>query len=414
VRRLVGRRECTKRRWSQNLKRFVRETGVKLVKSGYGSEEELLAKLGAGGSRFDIVVPGSGGLQTMIGRGDAMELNHDLLPNLRHLEPAFADPKYDPGNRHSVPKDYGITSFWWRAGAVQEDPRTLEECFALLKTLEHATVNFIESSNATINAALTATGSSINATDDAALSRARDLLLEVKPYIDTISASYIERGERGEIDFGLGYNGNVHRIQQARAKQDEIKFLIPEGPAQSYVNLWVVPADAPHPVAAHRFINSVLAPAAAAREMSYTGFGVPVAGVEGTSPAWRTIPSSPFRQRRSSTTKSPARIRPMSRASATGSTRNSKRPDRFRAFPRAETRDSQKPTPSRSRAFRNKPQRFAHAICTHRNILLRYVHARTSFPHAARPRAPAVRLRHAGGCARPRPRPDGVAGDGGA
>ena len=51
-----------------------------------------------------------------------MELNHDLLPNLRNLKPAFADPDYDPGNRYSVPKDYGITSFWWRAEAVQGGP----------------------------------------------------------------------------------------------------------------------------------------------------------------------------------------------------------------------------------------------------------------------------------------------------
>ncbi len=84
------------------------------------------------------MVPGSGGLQTLIERGDAMELNHDLLPNLRNLKPAFADPDYDPGNRYSVPKDYGITSFWWRAEAVKEDPRTMEEAFALLSTLKGA------------------------------------------------------------------------------------------------------------------------------------------------------------------------------------------------------------------------------------------------------------------------------------
>jgi spermidine/putrescine transport system substrate-binding protein len=269
----------------ENLERFARQTGVELVKGSYGSEEELLAKLDAGGSRYDIVVPGSGRLQTMIQRGTAMALNHDLLPNLRHLKPAFADPRYDPGNRHSVPKDYGITSFWWRTAAVKEEPRTFAECFALLPRLKGARVNFIESSNETINAALAATGSSINATDDAALNRARDLLLEVKPYIDTISATYIERGQRGEIDFGLGYNGDVHRIQRARAKQgDEVKFLIPEGRAQSYVDLWVIPADAAHPVAAHKFINSILEPRAAAREMGYTGFGVPVAGVERYQP----------------------------------------------------------------------------------------------------------------------------------
>ena len=77
----------------------------------------------------------------------------------------------------------------------------------------------------------------------------------------------------------------MHRIQQARAKRDdEIRFLIPEGNAQSYVDLWVIPSAAEHPIAAHTFINSILEPRAAARETAYPGFGVPVAGVEKFEP----------------------------------------------------------------------------------------------------------------------------------
>ena len=269
-----------------NLKAFARRHDVAITKTGYGSEEELLAKVGAGATGFDLVVPGGGGLATMVGRGEALALDHERIPNLRHLSPQFADPEYDPGNRHSVPKDYGITSFWWRAGVVDPEPRTIADCFDALPRLRGASVNFIESANETINAALAATGESINTTDPAALDRAKDLLLSVKPYVDTISTTYIERGQRGEIDFGLGYNGDVSRIRAERVKRgDDVRFLVPDGPAQGYVDLWVVPAAAEHPVAAHAFIDYVLDPRAAARELEYTQFGSPVAGVERFAPA---------------------------------------------------------------------------------------------------------------------------------
>jgi spermidine/putrescine-binding protein len=102
-----------------------------------------------------------------------------------------------------------------------------------------------------------------------------------KPSIDTISTQYIERGQRGEIDIGIGYSGDVRRIKQARAEAgDAIEFLIPEGPTEAFVDVWAIPANAPHPVAAHAWINYVLDPRNAARETKYIQFGSPVAGIE--------------------------------------------------------------------------------------------------------------------------------------
>lgn len=271
----------------ENLKRFGEHTGVRVVKEGYGSEEELLAKLKAGGSAYDLCVPGGSGLAQLRKRKLVRELDQSLIPNLKNLLPAFTGEGYDPGNRFSVPKDYGITSFFYRTEAVRQQPRTMADAFEMLRALPgSARVNFIESANETINAALAALGHSINTTDERQLEQARDLLLQVKPKVDTISATYLERGERGEIDFALGYSGDARRIQGARAKAgDEVRFLIPEGPAQYFVDLWVLPSAGRAPVAAHKFVNFVLDPRNAARELSYVQFGVPVRGVERYAPA---------------------------------------------------------------------------------------------------------------------------------
>jgi spermidine/putrescine-binding protein len=270
-----------------NLKAFTAETGVDVTQSGYGSEEELIAKLRTGGFKFDVVVPGTSGLEQLRDGGLLLELDPSLLPNLKHLKPAFAgDGRLAPDSRYGVAKDYGIASFFWRADVVDVPPRTIAEGFEMLDRHRDATVNVIESSNELIALALAALGLSINSEDDDDLARARDLLIAAKPAFDTISTQYIERGQRGEIDIGIGYSGDVRRIKQARAEAgDAIEFLIPDGPTEAFVDVWAIPANAPHPVAAHAWINYVLDPRNAARETEHIQFGSPVAGSERHLPA---------------------------------------------------------------------------------------------------------------------------------
>jgi spermidine/putrescine-binding protein len=269
-----------------NLKAFAAQEHVRITKASYGSEEELLAKLEAGGSAYDLVVPGGSGLQQLRERNLAQELNHALLPNIRNVLPQFDGEGYDPGNRFSVPKDYGITSFFWRPAAIRTAPRTLRDGFDAIRANPRVQVNLIESPNELINAALAALGHSINTTDNGQLDDAKALLLAIKPNVDSISSTYLERGQRGEIDLALGYSGDARRIEQARAaKHDDVRFLVPEGRCQYFVDLWVIPTAAKDPVAAHKFINFILDPKRAAAEQAYVQFGSTVKGTDAYVPA---------------------------------------------------------------------------------------------------------------------------------
>ena len=264
-----------------NYKTFTKVNGAKISIDGYGSNEELLTKLNAGGSRFDIVAPTGYAVKTMIDKGQALKLNRELLPNLKNLQDKFTKTEYDPGNAYSIPKDYGVTSFYWRTAVVKEDPKTLREAFDLMAKYKDARVNVLEGGTQLSAVALAALGYSINSEDQGELDEAKELLISVKPSIDTISSTFIPRGEKGEIDFGIGWNGDVARIIAARAKKDdEVKFLIPDGKTEYWVDNWVIPAEARHPVAAHRWLNQMLDPKYAARETEYHQYAVPVKGVE--------------------------------------------------------------------------------------------------------------------------------------
>jgi spermidine/putrescine transport system substrate-binding protein len=83
----------------------------------------------------------------------------------------------------------------------------------------------------------------------------------------------------------MGWNGDIRRAIVTLAKKDrEMVFLVPEDSTEYWVDNWVIPNAAEHPVAAHKWINLVLAPAAAGREMNYHQYSVPVKKITGVDP----------------------------------------------------------------------------------------------------------------------------------
>jgi spermidine/putrescine-binding protein len=270
-----------------NYKAYTKDVGPKVRVSGFGSNEEILAKLRAGGSKYDVVAPSNNAVKTMADLGLLMPLTHELIPNIKNVTPAFTQSEYDPGNKYSVPKDYGITSFYWLTDKVSANPTTLKEAFDLLKTPEfkNLRVNFLEGGTQLMALALAALGYSINTEEQGEIDEAKQLLIDVKPNVDTVNATYIEKASRGEIDFGMGWNGDVRRAIVALEKKGrEMVFMVPEGKGDYWVDNWVIPADAEHPVAAHKWINFISDPVNAGKEMNYHQYPVPIEGIKGVDP----------------------------------------------------------------------------------------------------------------------------------
>ena len=267
-----------------NYKDFQKEFGLKVNVSGFGSNDEILAKLRAGGSKYDIISPTGYAVKTMADLGLIIPLTHELIPNLSNLSPAFKETDYDPGNKYSVAKDYGVTSFYWLTDKTDFDGKTIKDCMDFLKTPEakDLRVNFLEGGTQVMAIALAALGYSINTENQDEVDEAKQLLIDVKPNVDTINSTFIERATRGEIDFGMGWNGDIRRAIVALAKKDrEMVFLIPDGKTEYWVDNWVIPTASKHPVAAHKWINFVLDPVNAGKEMNYHQYPVPVEGITG-------------------------------------------------------------------------------------------------------------------------------------
>src|SRR5918999_815157 len=110
---------------------FEKEFDIKVTEDNYASNEDALAKLQAGARGYDIVVPTGYMIETMIQKNLLFELDHSKIPNLNNVEDQFLNLAFDPGNRYSVPKDYGTTGFGYRSKFVKEDMTSWEDFYRL-------------------------------------------------------------------------------------------------------------------------------------------------------------------------------------------------------------------------------------------------------------------------------------------
>jgi spermidine/putrescine transport system substrate-binding protein len=259
-----------------DVKGFTTSTGVKWNETNFTSNEELLTKLTTtrGQKVYDIIVPDADHVRIEQDLGLLMKLDHSLIPNLKNLDSHWTQLSYDPGNVYSVVKDTGITGFTMRTDRVNADLRSWKDFFDFLPHSGNLAVNFIESPSEVVGVALNSLGYSMNTDDQGQLSQARDLLLSVKPYVDTVNEIYINDFQAGKIDLGISYSGDGLRIQAARKTQGDISVVAPEGKSEIWIDNWAISAFAPDPVAAHAWIDYVLQPAVNAREMEYNRYEV--------------------------------------------------------------------------------------------------------------------------------------------
>ena len=248
---------------------------VDVVKAYYASEEEVSAKLRAGGtSQYDnIVVAGTTAAQ-LYAEGLLRPIDKSLLPNLANVDPALIHQKYDPNATFSVPKNYGITGFGYDSGAVHDPPHTWAEFYDKLKEYAPAT-SLLEGATAVVGSALQAVGSNLGESDDKVIAEALALLKAKKKYIGHVSTAnfYTLFGKGGPVVLGQAWNGDVLRV---RADRPSMEFVIPSGQADAWTGVWAIPAHAPNPEASHAWINTLLEPANAANEMKWSLFPVSV------------------------------------------------------------------------------------------------------------------------------------------
>jgi putrescine transport system substrate-binding protein len=268
------------------LDEFTKETGIKVRYDTFDANETLETKLLAGNSGYDVVVPTGYFLQRQIKAGVFQKLDKRKLPNLANVWPVVAKrlATYDPGNQYAVNYMWGTTGIGYNAKAARE--RLSEGAVInswdvvfnpeLIAKFKDCGIYMLDSADDILPAALHYLGLNPNSTDRADLDRAADLVSKIRPAVRKFhSSEYINALAGGEICLVVGWSGDIKQARN-RAKEAnngvEIGYAIPRKGAQMWFDNLAVPKDAPHPDAAHAFINFLLKPDVAARNSNFVAY----------------------------------------------------------------------------------------------------------------------------------------------
>lgn len=261
---------------------FTAETGIKVVYDVYDTMEMMEAKLLAGSSGYDVIVPTDRNLQRLIVAEVLQKLDKSKLPNLKHQWEEIREEldAYDPGTEHSTNYMWGTTGIGYNVDKIKErmpdapvDSWDMIFDPVIIAKFADCGVHLLDAPDDMIPAALHYAKFDPNSKDPDEIRKAGELLKSIRPHVQKFhSSEYINGLANGDICLAVGYSGDVLQARDRAAEADNnvtVEYSIPKEGAMIWLDSFAVPADAPNPENAHAFINFMLRPDIAARNSNY-------------------------------------------------------------------------------------------------------------------------------------------------
>jgi putrescine transport system substrate-binding protein len=272
------------------IAKFAAETGIKVTYDVYDSNETLEAKLLAGRSGYDVVVPSAMPfLAKQAKAGVYRKLDRTKLANYGNLDKQILTQaaKADPGNQFGVPYLWGTTGIGYNVAKVKAalgSAAPLDSSALLFdpenaRKLQGCGISLLDTPQEVFPAALAYAGADPIAKDPGALEKAVGIVQKIRPFVRKFhSSQYINDLATGDLCLAFGYSGDViqarNRAEEAK-NGIEIGYLIPKEGAMLWVDMMAIPADAPHPDNAYLFIDFILRPEIIAAISNKVGYANP-------------------------------------------------------------------------------------------------------------------------------------------
>lgn len=258
------------------IEKFTAETGITVTITDYDSNTTALAKVEAGGSGFDLVVPSANYVPVFVSKGLLQPLDHSRLANIGNIAPEWVDVTWDAGRAHTIPWQWGSTGMAVNTSVYSGDVNT-SDIFLDPPAELVGKVNVVPEMNDIIALTIFNVGGEACTEDLDILRQVRDKLMAAKPSWISMDYGTTDKLSSGDYVATVNWNGSTMR---ARINNPDVVYGYP---AEGYP-LWMdsvgILADATNVDEAYAFLDFIMVPENAAMISNFARYANGIAGSE--------------------------------------------------------------------------------------------------------------------------------------
>ena len=263
------------------IAKFEAETGIAVTITDYDSNDTALAKIEAGASGFDLVVPSANYVQIYVEKGLIVPLDLSKIPNHGNIAPEWMDVSYDKGREYTIPWQWGTTGMAVNTDAYGGDVNT-SAIFMDPPPELVGKVNVTPEMNDVLGLATMYMGGSLCSDDAELMKTVRDKLLEAKPKWLSMDYGMTEKMSTNDVMASLYWNGAIFRARLANPK---VKYGYPKEGFILWMDQVALLSDARNVEEAYKFLNFIALPENAAMISAFARYANGIAGSEAFMPA---------------------------------------------------------------------------------------------------------------------------------
>lgn len=233
---------------------FEKKTGIRVEISNYSTNDELLAKLQAGVSGYDVIAPSDYMVLVMSKMGLIQKLDLNQIPNTKNLDSRYLKKPFDPSNEYSVPYNSGTTGIAINRELYSGPIKGWNDVFSNPQLA--GKFSLLDDAQEVIGVALKSMGYSMNSKDAEQLKKAKELLVKVRPAVKAFNSETLNPLVSREVAVAQAFV--MDALYARKLSGGKIEFILPEEGSTFYIDNFSIPSTAAHVGAAHQFINFML------------------------------------------------------------------------------------------------------------------------------------------------------------
>ncbi len=253
------------------IKAFEEASGIKVNLTVYGSTEEMEAKIRAGNSGIDVVVPSNYAVEGWVADKLIQPIDYTKIPSFKREDwnALFMDQAFDKGNTHTIPKNWGTTGIAYRSNRVTDDIKSWKQFFELAGTTYANKTVIVDHQISSIGSAAVGMGFSLNTIDPGEMGQIEAMLTALKPKLYAISSD-VQPPLRAEDSWlTIAWTGDGVQVSRDNA---DARYIVAEDGGELWIDSFSIPTDAPNAAGAYAFLDYILQPENAALETAFCLF----------------------------------------------------------------------------------------------------------------------------------------------